>query len=209
MLSYQDTQNALHVRQVDFTLQEYLFVMQVVIGETPSVAYASIYDSAEFKRNVPSEKEDEYLAPFTHKAEVLLEQQTCKHLREYLEQEYQSEIQSKASTLKDFKFTGSDIQQLLANLLHNRVGDGDSLDDASVKDVIQLIKSMYDSGALDSGNGFEKHFVVVPNKYNTLCPQCNREGYAVEGLDFRCEHCGHVAKWSEAEHRYYPNLSHL
>ena len=204
MLDFLSTQNALHVRTIDITLEEYLFVLQVVMGEQPALAYASIYDKEGFKSNVPSEDEEEYLSKFIRNAEALMESQSCKHLKEYLEQEYQSEIQARASTLQDYRFTGADIQQLLANLLHNRVGDGSSLDDASVKDVIQLIKSMYDSGALDSGDAFSKHYITIPNKYNTLCPSCNREGYAVEGLDFRCEHCGCVAKWSEAEHRYYP-----
>lgn len=204
MLDFLSTQNALHVRTIDITLEEYLFMAQVVLGEDKRVAYASIYDKDGFKSNVPSEDEEEYLNGFVRQADALLDTQSCKHLKEYLEQEYQSEVQAHASKLKDYKFTGADIQQLLANLLQNRVGDGSSLDDASVKDVIQLIKSMYDSGALDSGDAFEKHFITIPPKYNTLCPHCNHEGYAVEGLDFRCEHCGNVCKWSDEERRYYP-----
>lgn len=208
MLDFLSTQNALHVRTIEITLEEYLFVVQVVLGEDKSVAYASIYDKEGFKSNVPSEDEEDYLNGFIRQADALLDTQSCKHLKEYLEQEYQSEVQSRASTLKDYRFTGADIQQLLANLLHNRVGEGD-LDDASVKDVLQLIKSMYDSGALDGGDAFGKHFIVVPNKYNTLCPHCNHEGYAVEGLDFRCEFCGCIAKWDESQRRYFPNLGHL
>ena len=208
MLDFLSTQNALHVRTIDITLEEYLFTAQVVLGEDKRVAYASIYDKEGFKSNVPSEDEEDYLNVFVRQADALLETQSCKHIKEYLEQEYQSEVQSKASTLKDYRFTGADIQQLLANLLHNRVGEGD-LDDASVKDVIQLIKSMYDSGALDSGDAFVKHFITIPNKYNTVCPQCSREGYAVEGLDFRCEFCGCIAKWDESSRRYFPNLGHL
>lgn len=201
MLSYLDTQNALHTRTIDFSLQEYLFVVQTVLGEDIRVAYASVFDKDEFNRNVPSENEEDYLSAFSSQAEALLQHQSCKHLKEYIESEYRSEIQSAASKLENYSFTGNDVRQLLANLLHNRA---ESLDDASVKDIVSLIKSMYDSGALENNSGFEKHFVTIPNKYNTLCPNCNREGYAVEGLDFRCEHCGHVCKWSEDEHRYYP-----
>lgn len=208
MLDFLSTQNALHVRTIDITLEEYLFTAQVVLGEDKRIAYASIYDKENFKSNVPSEDEEDYLNGFVRQADALLETQSCKHIKEYLEQEYQSEVQSKASTLKDYRFTGADIQQLLANLLHNRVGEGD-LDDASVKDVIQLIKSMYDAGALDSGDSFQRHWITIPNKYNTLCPHCNHEGYAVEGLDFRCEFCGCIAKWDESSHRYFPNLGHL
>ncbi len=206
MLSYLDTQNTLHTRMVDFTLQEYLFVTQVVLGEDIRVAYANIYDEAEFKRNIPSEDEEEYLAKFKRDAEILLEQQSCRQLREYLEQEYRSDIQDKASTLEDYRFTGAEVQRLLNNLLHER---SQELSEASVRDILALIKSMYDSGALDSGDSFQSHFITIPKKYDILCPQCSREGYAVEGLDFRCQHCGCVAKWSESERRYFPNLNHL
>lgn len=206
MLDLLSTQNTLHTRLVDFTLQEYMFVLQVVLGERIEVAYANTYDQGEFKRNVPSEDEEDYLLKFRHAAGVLLEQQSCRQLREYLEQEYQSEIQEKSSTLKDYKFTGAEIQRLLNNLLHDR---SQELSEASVRDIIALIKSMYDSGALDSGDSFQNHFITIPSKYNTLCPKCNHEGYAVEGLDFRCEHCGLVAKWDESQHRFFPELNSL
>jgi len=206
MLDLLSTQNQLHTRLVDFTLQEYMFVLQVILGERPEVAYASTYDLANFKRNVPSEDEEDYLASFKQQAQIQLETQNCRQLREYLESEYQIDVQEKASTLKDYRFTGAEIQKLLNNLLHDR---SDDLSEASVRDILALIKSMYDSGALDSGDNFSNHFITVPNKYNTVCPQCQREGYAVDGLDFRCEHCGCIAKWDENTKRYFPNLTHL
>jgi len=206
MLNYRDTQNSLHTRLVDFSLQEYLFTLQTVLGEDPCVAYANTYDVVNFKRNVPSEDEEDYLASFKQQAQIQLETQNCRQLREYLESEYQIDVQEKASTLKDYRFTGAEIQKLLNNLLHDR---SDDLSEASVRDILALIKSMYDSGALDSGDNFSQHFITVPNKYNTVCPQCQREGYAVDGLDFRCEHCGCIAKWDESQRRYFPNLGHL
>lgn len=206
MLDLLSTQNILHTRLVDFTLQEYIFVLQVVLGERIEVAYANTFDVAEFKRNVPSEDEEEYLATKRKDAEYLLDRQSCRQLREYLEQEYRSDIQEKASSLKDFKFTGAEIQRLLNNLLHER---SQELSEASVRDILALIKSMYDSGALDSGDSFSQHFVTIPSKYNIICPQCSREGYAVEGLDFRCEHCGCVARWDESLRRYFPELNSL
>jgi len=206
MLDLLSTQNQLHTRLVDFTLQEYMFVLQVVLGERLEVAYANTFDTTEYKRNVPSEDEEEYLATKRKDAEIMLEHQNCRHLREYLEQEYRSDIQEQASTLKDFKFTGAEVQRLLNNLLHER---SQELSEASVRDILALIKSMYDSGALDSGDSFSQHFVTIPSKYDTICPQCNREGYAVEGLDFRCQHCGCIAKWDESQRRYFPNLGHL
>ena len=206
MLDLLSTQNQLHTRLVDFTLQEYMFVLQVVLGERLEVAYANTFDTQEYKRNVPSEDEEEYLASKRKDAEIMLEQQNCRHLREYLEQEYHSDIQEQASTLKDFKFTGAEVQRLLNNLLHER---SQELSEASVRDILALIKSMYDSGALDSGDSFQNHFITIPKKYDCICPQCSREGYAVEGLDFRCEFCGCIAKWDESQRRYFPNLGHL
>lgn len=206
MLNLLNAQNALHVRTIDFTLQEYFFVLQVVMGEDIRVAYANTFDTSEFNRNVPSEDEEEYLERHRKEAEALLETQTCKHLKDYLQDEYQSELQSKASKLKDYKFTGADVHQLLANLLYNRVGEG-NLDEASVKDVLSLIKSMYDSGALDSGDAFVKHFITIPKKYDALCINCSKEFYAVEGLDIKCPHCGQLYKWEGT--RFYPSYTKL
>lgn len=205
MLNLLSAQNALHVRTIDFTLQEYFFVLQVVMGEDIRVAYANTYDTAEFNRNVPSEDEEEYLETHRREAEALLDTQTCKHLKDYLNDDYQSEIQAKASTLKDYKFTGADVQQIMFNLLHNRVGE--NLDDASVKDVLSLIKSMYDSGALDSGDAFEKHYITIPKKYDACCVTCGREFYATEGLDIKCPSCGQLYKWEGT--RFYPQITKL
>lgn len=206
MLNYRDTQNALHTRLVDFSLQEYLFVLQTILGEDPCVAYASVFDGQNFKRNVPSEDEEEYLASKRKDAEIMLEQQNCRHLREYLEQEYRSDIQEQASTLKDFKFTGAEVQRLLNNLLHER---SQELSEASVRDILALIKSMYDSGALDSGDSFQNHFITIPNKYNALCLNCSHEFYAVEGLSMKCPNCGAVYNWDEQQRRFIPEIPHL
>ena len=206
MLDLLSTQNQLHTRLVDFTLQEYMFILQVVLGERLEVAYANTFDTAEYKRNVPSEDEEEYLASKRKDAEIMLEQQNCRHLHEYLEQEYRSDIQEQASTLKDFKFTGSEVQKLLNNLLHER---SQELSEASVRDILALIKSMYDSGALDSGDSFQNHFITIPNKYNALCLNCSHEFYAVEGLSMKCPNCGAVYNWDEQQRRFIPEIPHL
>ena len=206
MLDYITAKQTLHTRVIDFSLQEYLFVLQTVLGEDPCVAYSSVFDWQNFKHNVPSDDEEEYLNGFKVDAELMLDHQNCQQLKQYLEKEYKAEVQSAASNLKDFKFTSSDVQKLLNNLLHDRA---ESLSEASVRDIVSLIKSMYDSGALDSGDNFQSHFITIPSKFNVLCPNCNREGSAVEGMSFVCEHCGHVAKWDESSKRYWPNLQTL
>lgn len=204
MLDLLSTQNQLHTRLVDFTLQEYMFVLQVVLGERLEVAYANTFDTAEYKRNVPSEDEEGYLASKRKDAEIMLEQQNCRHLREYLEQEYRSDIQEQASTLKDFKFTGAEVQRLLNNLLHER---SQELSEASVRDILALIKSMYDSGALDSGDSFQNHFITIPKKYDCICGNCNREMYLIEGCDNKCPACGATYYWRN--NRFYPEISKL
>ena len=207
MLNYRDTQNTLHTRLVDFSLQEYLFVLQTVLGEDPCVAYANIFDTENFKHNIPSEDEEEYLSGLKRDAEILLEQQNCKQLYDYINEEYQRDIQDKALNLQDVKFTSSDVQKILNGLLKDRT---QTMSESSVKEVVSLIKSMYDSGAIDSGDAdFEKHFITIPCKYNVLCSRCNHEAYAVAGLDFHCPNCGLVAKWSEADKRFFPELNSL
>lgn len=204
MLAYQDLQNILHTRLVDFSPQQYLFVLQIVLGERLEVAYGNTFDIAEFKRNVPSEDEEVYLASLKNDAQIMIDTQECRQLKDELEALYKSDIQEKSSTLEDFKFTGSDVQKLLNNLLNERSRD---LSEASVRDILALIKSMYDSGALDSGDQFQQHFITIPKKYDCICRNCNREMYLVEGVDNRCPACGAIYYWRD--NRFYPELSKL
>ena len=204
MLDLLSTQNQLHTRLVDFSLEDYMFVLQVVLGERLDVAYANVFDKAEFKRNTSSEDEEEYLLKFRQDAKNRLETQECRQLKEELEAQYQSDVQEKASTLKDYRFTGAEVQRLLNNLLHER---SQELSEASVRDILALIKSMYDSGALDSGDSFSQHFVTIPKKYDCICGNCNREMYLVEGCDNKCPACGATYYWRD--NRFYPELSKL
>ena len=204
MLDLLSTQNQLHTRLVDFTLQEYMFVLQVVLGERLEVAYANTFDTSEYKRNVPSEDEEEYLATKRKDAEIMLEQQNCRQLQEYLEQEYRSDIQERASNLSDYRFTGAEVQRLLNNLLRER---SQELSEASVRDILALLKTMYETGTLDSGDSYQNHFITIPKKYDCICPQCNHEQYLVEGVDNKCTSCGMVFRWSDE--RFYPQPTKL
>lgn len=204
MLDLLSTQNQLHTRLVDFTLQEYMFVLQVVLGERLEVAYANTFDMQEFKRNVPSEDEEEYLATKRKDAEIMLEQQNCRQLREYLEQEYRSDIQEQSSNLSDYRFTGAEVQRLLNNLLRDR---SQELSEASVRDILALLKTMYETGTLDSGDSFQNHFITIPKKYDCICSNCNREMYLVEGCDNKCPACGATYYWRD--NRFYPQPTKL
>ena len=204
MLDLLSTQNQLHTRLVNFTLQEYMFVLQVVLGERLEVAYANTFDMQEFKRNVPSEDEEEYLASKRKDAEIMLEQQNCRQLQEYLEQEYRCDIQERASNLSDYRFTGAEVQRLLNNLLRER---SQELSEASVRDILALLKTMYETGTLDSGDSYQNHFITIPKKYDCICPQCNHEQYLVEGVDNKCTSCGMVFRWSNE--RFYPQPTKL
>lgn len=204
MLDLLSTQNQLHTRLVDFTLQEYLFTLQVVLGERIEVAYANTFDTSEYKRNVPSEDEEEYLASKRKDAEIMLEQQNCRQLQEYLEQEYRSDIQERASNLSDYRFTGAEVQRLLNNLLRER---SQELSEASVRDILALLKTMYETGTLDSGDSYQNHFITIPKKYDCICPQCNHEQYLVEGVDNKCTSCGMVFRWDGE--RFWPQPQKL
>ena len=204
MLDLLSTQNQLHTRLVDFTLQEYMFVLQVVLEERLEVAYANTFDATEFKRNVPSEEEEDYLASKRKDAEIMLEQQNCRQLREFLEQEYRSDIQEQSNNLSDYRFTGAEVQKLLNNLLRDR---SQELSEASVRDILALLKTMYETGTLDSGDSFQNHFITMPKKYDCICPQCNHEQYLVEGVDNKCTSCGMVFRWDNE--RFYPQPQKL
>lgn len=204
MFDYRDFSNRLHIRGVDFDIKTYLFVLMVCGGEDPAVAYGMTKDEQEFKRHVPSENEDEYFASIRHDAELMLETQECVQLREIIEEEIRSEIQSKATNIKEYKYTSQQIVNMLSSLLADR---SQSLSEASVKDIVQLIRELGALGGFSGTDTFSNHFIQLPARYNIMCPNCNHEGSAVEGLDFRCEFCGAVAKWSE--NRFYPELPKL
>jgi len=206
MLNYLDTKTVLFTRGITFDVKQYLFIEQVVLGEDVATAYAMVYDRENFVRNIGTEDEQEYLAGFIKDADVMLQQQECQHLKDYLSDAYTSDVQAAASTLKDYKFSGAEVQQLLANLLHNR---SQELDDASVKDILSLIKTMYEQGALDSGDTFQKHFIQIHDQFNALCTNCNREFDAYAGIDCICPHCKQVFKWAESENRFYPKPNKL
>lgn len=206
MLNYLDTKSVLFTRGVSFDLKQYLYVVQVVLGEDKSVAYGMTFDRENFVKAIGSEDEDDYLSKVARDAEIMMQQQECQQLFEVLSEEYQLDIQAKASTLENYKFSGAEVQQLLANLLHNR---SQELDDASVKDILSLIKTMYEQGALDSGDTFQKHFITIHDKFNALCPNCNHEIDVFAGVDCVCPYCKQAFKWSEEERRFYPQPNKL
>jgi hypothetical protein len=207
MVGYLEAVSTMHTRGVAIDEKDYIFTLMVVLGESPQNAFALAYDMSEFKKVIGTEDEDAYLSTKTKDAENMLAQRQIIQLKDWLEEAYRAQVQSASLNLTDYHFSGQETVQILNNLLKTRIDD---LESSSVKDVVSLLKALSDQGALEMGDGgFSRHFVQIPSKFNILCPQCNREGYAVEGLDFRCEFCGCIAKWDESQRRYFPNLSHL
>lgn len=207
MIDYQAAVEQLHTRGITFDLKQYLFVMQVALSERIEVAYAMVYDTVDFKKYINTEDVEEYLAKQKKNAEVMLQQQECQHLKELIEDWKQSEIQNEATNLKTFKYSSEDVANMLSNLLYTRSAN---LEDASVRDIVQLIRELNSQGALDgSGNAFSKHFVSVYPHMNALCPVCHRETDVAVGMTCYCVRCGAEFKWSEEEQRYYPQVEKL
>ena len=207
MVGYLEAVSTMHTRGVVIDEKDYIFTLMVVLNEPPQNAFAFAYDMSEFKKVIGTEDEDAYLSTKTKDAENMLAQRQIIQLKDWLEEAYRAQVQSASLNLTDYHFSGQETVQILNNLLKTRIDD---LESSSVKDVVSLLKALSDQGALEMGDGgFSRHFVQIPNKYNTVCPQCSREGYAVDGLDFRCEFCGHIAKWDESSRRYWPNLQTL
>lgn len=207
MLTYIDTLERLHVRSISFDLQQYLFVMQVALGEDIGVAYGMVYDTADFKKYVPSADEEEYIAKWKRLGDIMLQQQECVHLRETIEEQRRAEIQSEASNLKTFKYSSEDVANMLSSLLYER---SSNLEDASVRDIVALIRELNSQGALDgSGNGFSRHFISVHDPFNALCTTCNREIEIARGVTCICPHCATRYTWVEEEQRFYPQPAKL
>lgn len=206
MFDYRDFITRLHIRGLKPDDKQYLFVAMVCAGEDISVAYGLTFDTVEFKRNVPSDNEDEYLASIRHKAEVMLQMQECAQLREVINEAIRAEIQSKATNIKEYKFSSQEIVNMLSSLLADRSAE---ISEASVRDIVQLIRELVNLGGLAGSDGFESHFIQVHEPFNALCTSCNREMDAYAGLDCRCVHCGQVYRWSEEERRFYPQITKL
>lgn len=207
MISYQDAVETLHTRGLSFDVKQYLFVVQCALSEDIGVAYGMVYDTANFKKVINTEDADEYIAEQRKHGDVMLQQQECQHLKELVDDWKRTEIQNEASDLKTYKYSSEDVANMLSNLLFER---SKSLEDASVRDIVQLIRELNSQGALDgSGNAFSKHFISVLPHMSVLCPVCQRESDIAVGMTCYCSRCGAEFRWSEEEQRYYPQPTKL
>lgn len=206
MLSFTDTTQTLFGRGITFSIEEYVFCLNIVLGETPNVSYAIAYDAKGYKQVIGTEYEEDYLTSKQQECDAILQQQSIIKLKQELEDLYRAEIQSKAMNLEDYRFTGGQIAQILQNLLHNRISD---LDSASTKDVISLIKLLTEQFGLDGGSDFEKHFVQIYPHFNALCTNCNREFQVAEGIGATCPFCGAQYHWDANSGKFIPQPSKL
>lgn len=206
MLSFTDTTQTLFGRGITFSIEEYVFCLNIVLGETPNVSYAIAYDAKGYKQVIGTEYEEDYLTSKQQECDAILQQQSIIKLKQELEDLYRAEIQSKAMNLEDYRFTGGQIAQILQNLLHNRISD---LDSASTKDVISLIKLLTEQFGLDGGSDFEKHFVQIYPKFNALCTNCNREFECHSGIGAVCPHCGASYYWDSNSEKFAPQPQKL
>lgn len=206
MLNFVDTIDQLFNRGITFSLEDYIFCLNLVLGEKATVSYAIAYDSTNYKKVLNTEDEEMFLNNKKQDAETLLQQQHIIGLRQELNDLFTTEVQRRALNLENYRFTGGQIAQILQNLLHNRVSD---LDSASTKDVISLIKLLTDQFGLDGGSDFEKHFIQIFPKFNALCTNCNREFQIVEGMGAVCPHCKATYQWDEVGKRFIPQPAKL
>lgn len=206
MLNFTETTQILFGRGITFSIEDYLFCLNLVLGEDENVSYALAYDRVGYKKVLGTEDEEEYLKTKEQECKVLMQQQSIVQLRQEMEDLYVAEIQGKALNLENYRFTGGQIAQILQNLLHNRVAD---LDSASTKDVISLIKLLTEQFGLDGGSDFEKHFIQILPKFNALCNNCNREFQIASGIGAVCPHCGASYHWDSSSEKFIPQPTKL
>jgi len=206
MFDYREFSSRLHTRGVNVDERMYLFAIMVCAGEDESVAYGLSHDMQEFKKNVPSEDELTYLSSVKQKAELLMQTQEYAQLREVIEESIRSEIQSKATNLNEYKYSSQEIVNMLSALLADR---SKTISDASVRDIVQLIRELGALGGFTGSDGFENHFIQIMPKFNALCTSCGHEFEAHSGIGAICTHCHQSYRWSEEEQRFYPQPSKL
>jgi hypothetical protein len=200
MLDYEYTRNTLHARGIKVSVQQYLYVLNVVLGEKPAIAYGIIYDSDALKKALDEEELDRYVSMVKEKADVMLKQQDEIQLLELLQSDYNRDIQEKAMNLENYEFTTGQVVQILQNLLHSRSQD---IESSSVRDIISLINTLASQGALSGSDNFASHFIQIMPKFNAVC-KCGREIDVVRGIDCTCPYCHQFYKWVEEEDRFYP-----
>lgn len=205
MLDYQYTLNTLHARGIKVNERQYLFVLNVVLGEKPSVAYGMIFDTEKFKHAIETEDEEAYLSSIKDKAEILLKQQDEMQLYDLLSSDFNRDVQEKAMNLENYEFTTGQVVQILQNLLHSRSQD---IESSSVRDIISLINTLASQGALSGSDNFASHFIQIMPKFNAVC-KCGHEIDVVKGIDCTCPYCHQFYKWVDEEDRFYPQPDKL
>lgn len=207
MVGFLEAVSTMHTRGVVIDEKDYIFTLMVVLNESPQNAFALAYDIGNFKKVIGTEDEDSYLLSKTKDAENMLEQQNIIQLRDFLAESYKTQVQAEALNLKDFKFSGQEAVQILNNLLKTRIDD---LESSSVRDVVGIIKTLSETGALDTGDsGFSRHFIIVKDKYPAICTTCNHEIDIYPGVGAVCPFCSQHYTWSSEENRFYPSVEHL
>lgn len=207
MLNYEDSLERIHNLGLSFDIQQYLFVVQCSLEETPAIAYAMMFDQAEFKRILGTEQENEYLANMAKKADIMLQQQECKQLKALVDEAFRAEVQKKAINLEDFNFSTQEIVNMLSKLLADR---SKSIEEASIRDIVSLIRELNAQGGLSGGDGgFERHFINIFPPFTAMCSQCNREIDLARGVSGVCPFCGTKYTWVEEENRFYPQPTKL
>lgn len=206
MISFGEISQTLFNRGISVSIEEYVFCVNIVLGEDVRTAYAIAYDPKGFKQVLDTELEEDYLNSKKDECDALLKQQNIVKIKQEIEDCYVVDVQSKAMNLQDYRFTGGQIAQILQNLLHNRISD---LDSASTKDVISLIKLLTEQFGLDGGSDFDKHFIQIYPKFNALCNNCNREFQIAEGIGAVCPYCGATYNWDNEQRRFIPQPSRL
>lgn len=206
MINFTDVSESLFNKGVLFSVNDYMFCLNLAVGENPYISYALAFHGKEYGKVLGTEDEKKFLLSKKGECDTLMQHQTIIKLRQEIEELYNTEVQKKALNLEDYHFTGGQIAQILQNLLQNRISD---LDSASTKDVISLIKLLTDQFGLDGGSDFEKHFIQIYPKFNALCTSCNREFQVTEGLGAVCPHCGASYHWDSNSEKFIPQPTKL
>jgi hypothetical protein len=206
MFSYTDISSTMASRGVNITPQEYIFCLNIVMGEDNGISYILAFEPEKIEEKMGDDGWEKYLNDRRHDANLRIRMQNIVKLMDELRDIYNNDVQNKALNLENYKFTGGQIAQILQNLLHNRISD---LDSASTKDVISLIKLLTEQFGIEGNDDFTKHFIQVYPHFNAICGKCNKEFDAIKGIDCVCSHCGCIYKWNEEENRFYPNVDSL
>lgn len=103
---------------------------------------------------------------------------------------FEKAVEKKFGVTQDDEDINRDIREALSRII--KENKGMSLSDENVKvllDTIKLWQKEFAPPAVDEKSDIDMTIVMAYDKFNAICPSCNREIDVYRGIKCQCPHC--------------------